>query len=76
MIQIILVIYLCISISSIAKEKEVSAIPYILVTIAITILPSLLVILFTGKASSAGNIVGSIIGMALAFIPRANLRNK
>ena len=76
MIQLILIIYLSFSISKIAKEKEVSATPYIIGTIAITILPSLLVMLVTGEMSSVGNIFGAIIGIALAFIPRANLRSK
>ncbi len=76
MIQLVLIIYLCISISKIAKEKEISATPYIIGTIAITILPSLLVMLISGHASSVGNIFGAILGIALAFIPRASLRAK
>ena len=75
MIQLILIIYLSISISGIAKEKEVSAIPYILGTIAITILPSLLILLMSGGRTSAANIIGAVIGIGLAFIPRAMLRD-
>ena len=76
MIQIILVIYLSISISSLAKEKGVSAVPYILATIAITIAPSLVAILMTGKMMDGTNIVAAVIGIGLAFIPRSSLRNK
>lgn len=77
MIQLILIIYLSISISKIAKEKEVNSIPYILGTIGITILPTLLIMTFAGGGLSSGaSILGSIIGIGLAFIPRAALRGQ
>lgn len=74
MIQVILVIYLIVSINGIAKEKNKSSIPYICATICLSVLPFYVERLCTGAIQPQASVMVSVTSIGVSFIPRAVLR--